>query len=31
MKLKIPHQDIQDQEVKNWWNDEKTKKMAPFY
>lgn len=30
MKLKIPHQDIQDQEVKNWWNDEKTKKWHHF-
>lgn len=30
MKLKIPHQDIQDQEVKNWWNDDRTKKWHHF-
>ncbi len=26
MKFKITNQDRQDQEVKNWWNDDKTKK-----
>ncbi len=30
MKLKISNQEIQDQEVKNWWNDEKTKKWHHF-
>ena len=26
MKFKIDEQHTQDQEVKNWWNDDKTKK-----
>lgn len=30
MKLKIINQEIQDQEVKNWWNDDKTKKWHNF-
>lgn len=30
MKFKIPNQELQDQEVRNWWNDEKTKKWHHF-
>ena len=30
MKLKINDQSLQDQEVKNWWNDDKTKKWHNF-
>ncbi len=30
MEYKINNQDLQDKEVKNWWNDEKTKKWHHF-
>ena len=30
MKLKIENQKLQDKEVENWWNDEKTKKWHHF-
>ena len=30
MKLKIENQKLQDKEVENWWNDEKTNNENSF-